>query len=492
MHPRTPAVRPLATALVVALLAAAVLFTVWGSSPRAGLVPTAFGLPSHPRVHLRVGEQSSERLTITVTGTGFSGAAPGLVVALTPTGYVSSASSDAFIAQESVPAGNPRFTVELHLDADQVAELDPSQSYQILTVRGGHRDLYDISQTTRTPVHLDFEQLSQPGRSEASSPSASPTPSGNGSGTGSGTGSGPGAGSGGASGGPGSSRDAGSSADGGTVRDTGSSPSGTSTAGSHPAARPWTPPDAPPTSRGLSIENAGDGVDVDKPLTASATGFKAHEDHIRVVVYSSPIVLSTSVRADGSGRATWTGRLPEDIGLGEHTLTFQGSVQRGVRFTVVGTPDDGECRQGCPSTAPVTAADAADSDDSGPISPMTWLVIIAMTVLTLGAGGGALVIASRRQRARDEADDLAYDSGRFPVMSDLAGVPLERRPPARPRPPESFAPPAPRSGPPPLPSQRRPPQAQQPPRRQPQQTRQQPTPPYGRQVPPYTRWQPPS
>jgi hypothetical protein len=44
-------------------------------------------------------------------------------------------------------------------------------------------------------------------------------------------------------------------------------------------------------------------------------------------------VLATSVTADSACVATWKGRLPYDL-IGTHTLTLQGSVNRGVVITV--------------------------------------------------------------------------------------------------------------------------------------------------------------
>jgi hypothetical protein len=50
-------------------------------------------------------------------------------------------------------------------------------------------------------------------------------------------------------------------------------------------------------------------------------------------VYSTPVLLDT-VTADASGVATWSGTLPASLEDGDHTLTFQGSVDRGIAFTL--------------------------------------------------------------------------------------------------------------------------------------------------------------
>lgn len=101
---------------------------------------------------------------------------------------------------------------------------------------------------------------------------------------------------------------------------------GTVTAASAPAN--WTPPPTPPATTGLTIEQgevrAGDEIEV------SGAGYMPNEPGIRVVLYSTPIVLADDVVADASGVARWKGTIPVTVQPGEHTLTFQGSVDRGV------------------------------------------------------------------------------------------------------------------------------------------------------------------
>jgi len=99
-----------------------------------------------------------------------------------------------------------------------------------------------------------------------------------------------------------------------------------------PAAAAQAQPDAtPPTADG--IELTGDLVP-GGTVTATADGFEADEEDILVVVYSEPVVLTRDLAADASGTATWTGRLPLSLEAGEHTLTFQGSVDRGASFVI--------------------------------------------------------------------------------------------------------------------------------------------------------------
>lgn len=51
------------------------------------------------------------------------------------------------------------------------------------------------------------------------------------------------------------------------------------------------------------------------------------------MVYSTPVLLGT-VTADADGVATWTGTLPATLEDGAHTLTFQGSINSGIVFTL--------------------------------------------------------------------------------------------------------------------------------------------------------------
>jgi hypothetical protein len=89
-------------------------------------------------------------------------------------------------------------------------------------------------------------------------------------------------------------------------------------------------PTEPPATTGLSIDpDALAGLVAGGEITATGEGFEPDETGIKVVIYSDPVVLTESLTADAAGTATWTGRLPAGL-TGEHTLTFQGSVDRGI------------------------------------------------------------------------------------------------------------------------------------------------------------------
>ena len=86
------------------------------------------------------------------------------------------------------------------------------------------------------------------------------------------------------------------------------------------------PAATPPATTGITA--ASESPTEGEQFTASASGFGANEKGILVVIYSEPTLLAT-VAADASGNVNWTGALPKGL-TGEHTLTFQGSVDRGL------------------------------------------------------------------------------------------------------------------------------------------------------------------
>ena len=109
---------------------------------------------------------------------------------------------------------------------------------------------------------------------------------------------------------------------------------GTVAAAPASTARTTTLPAAPPASTGIDLDDDTlAALQKGEPVTVSAAGFTPNEEGIKVVVYSTPTLLG-EVSADASGNATWTGSLPATLEDGEHTLTFQGSVDRGIRFTL--------------------------------------------------------------------------------------------------------------------------------------------------------------
>ncbi len=123
------------------------------------------------------------------------------------------------------------------------------------------------------------------------------------------------------------------------------------------AAVTRTPADTPPATTGVTL---GDGVDAGaleegEEYTFTADGFTANETGILAVIYSTPTVLSSAVKADASGAVTWTGALPQGL-TGDHTFTFQGSVDRGIEVTIA------------PAAAATTALEGCSVEDAS----LTW------------------------------------------------------------------------------------------------------------------------
>ena len=409
--------------LAVALMAAlALLLAPVGATHALGL-GSVF---SDAEVEVSIIEQSKDGVVLSVHGTDYSGERPGIEIALNPNGYIGSGTRNTFIKSVLYDPDDPdEWTYRFTLDAAQVARLDPETSYQIMTMRGEGRDVYDSSETRTADVPFDFDALAQP--------SSSPTPEEPAEDTGSsdGTGSGTGAGSG---GGTSSGRPADGDSGDGAGDDSGSGEKPTKKA----SKKPWTAPEEPPTAKGLSLTGIDDAsVDAEDVIHAQASGFKPNETGIRVVVYSTPLVLSTSVKANGRGVAKWSGRLPKDIGLGKHTLTFQGSVNRGISFVVTGTPSDGECVQsGCaPKTEELKLAAPAEE---GGVGPLTWIIVASMIVLALVAS--AVAMLSGRRRREQEWDETGYaQAPRYPAdprqASGLYPAHARQQPPSRSEPP---------------------------------------------------------
>jgi hypothetical protein len=97
---------------------------------------------------------------------------------------------------------------------------------------------------------------------------------------------------------------------------------------------PNTAAPTPPATTGIQVVQ-GTALKAGDEVTITAGGFRPNETGILVVIYSTPTVLDTNATADANGVVTWTGRLPAGLS-GTHTLTLQGSVDRGVELTIAG------------------------------------------------------------------------------------------------------------------------------------------------------------
>ena len=101
------------------------------------------------------------------------------------------------------------------------------------------------------------------------------------------------------------------------------------------STKTWQPPSTPPATTGVNGMPETD-IGPGETISITADGFLANETNIKVVVYSTPVVLAEDAKADAAGQVSWTGELPEGLEPGEHTITIQGSVARGAVFTVAG------------------------------------------------------------------------------------------------------------------------------------------------------------
>jgi len=102
-------------------------------------------------------------------------------------------------------------------------------------------------------------------------------------------------------------------------------------------------PVTPPAETGIELDDDTlAALQKGEPVAVSVPGFAPDETGIKVVVYSTPTLLG-EVSADASGTATWSGSLPATLPDGDHTLTFQGSVDRGIRFTLARPAVAGGC-----------------------------------------------------------------------------------------------------------------------------------------------------
>ncbi|WP_205814124.1 HtaA domain-containing protein, partial [Microbacterium sp. K24] len=120
-----------------------------------------------------------------------------------------------------------------------------------------------------------------------------------------------------------------------TIGSPAAAPSGTTgTVAAASVKAKTTLPTTPPATEGIVIDDENlAALESGAAATVSAAGFQPNEEGIQVVVYSTPVLLET-VSADATGVATWTGTLPASLEDGTHTLTLQGSVDRGLAFTL--------------------------------------------------------------------------------------------------------------------------------------------------------------
>lgn len=159
-------------------------------------------------------------------------------------------------------------------------------------------------------------------------------------------------------------------------------------------------PAEPPATTGAELVGGDGDLLPGARIEARATGFAPGEEGILVVVYSEPRLLG-EVTADASGQAVWTGRLPDDL-VGQHTLTFQGSVDRGVVLQIVDPALTATDADQCVVTDAQLDWGFKESFRayvSGSIARGGWEVLdgaeYAVPLFTFGGGTGAVNPAAR-------------------------------------------------------------------------------------------------
>ncbi len=148
-----------------------------------------------------------------------------------------------------------------------------------------------------------------------------------------------------------------------------------------------TPAATPPATEGVEQVGGADLVE-GGAATFRAEGFQPNEAGILVVIYSEPTVLDRNATADANGVVEWTGSLPYGL-TGEHTLTFQGSVTRGLVVDIAAAE-----QVGCPVDDATLAwgfKESFRSYISGAIANGEWTVADGATyeVPTFGWSDGA-------------------------------------------------------------------------------------------------------
>lgn len=156
-----------------------------------------------------------------------------------------------------------------------------------------------------------------------------------------------------------------------------------------------TPKDSAPTKSGITILTPADKLVPGGEIEFEATGFTPGERGILVVMYSKPVVLDENAGANAQGTVRWIGKLPKEL-TGTHTITLQGSVDRGA-VVKLGQTKALQIADAQVLDAPAPAlekhrAPAAVSSET-PVW-LWWTGAIALLVIAAALVG--LVIAQRR------------------------------------------------------------------------------------------------
>ena len=159
-----------------------------------------------------------------------------------------------------------------------------------------------------------------------------------------------------------------------------------------------TPAATPPATTGVTVLTPSDELVPGGEIEISASGYEPGERDILVVLYSEPIVLDEAAGADASGTVRWIGNLPEDIALGEHTITIQGSTDTGAPLEVVAPAEDKKAKSGDAKAELLTAENVRSVKAAGVAGDGATLLLwggAAALLLVAGVLSG-LVVRQRR------------------------------------------------------------------------------------------------
>ena len=156
----------------------------------------------------------------------------------------------------------------------------------------------------------------------------------------------------------------------------------------------------PPATTGIRVLTPAEEIVPGGEIEFEASGFERNERDVLVVVYSDPVVLDDAAGADANGVVRWIGNLPEDLPLGEHTITLQGSADAGAIIDVVNgekkakkaalTKAEGELAEVAPAQAAVLGI-----DEDSPV----WMWWVGAAGLLVLAGAMTALLLAQRLRA---------------------------------------------------------------------------------------------
>lgn len=149
--------------------------------------------------------------------------------------------------------------------------------------------------------------------------------------------------------------------------------------------------DAPPSTTGITVLTEAEKIVPGAEIEFEAAGFDAKEREILVVLYAGggPLTLDDAAGADANGTVRWIGTLPEDVPLGEHTITLQGGTDAGAVIDVVKPKQSSKPQEPESSALAPLAVDTGAAAAAGLIAPTGGMALWEWWA----SAGGLVVIA---------------------------------------------------------------------------------------------------